>query len=445
MKADIIAFIQKALRQFVRPTLLYKGVSKQVFPHNPTPRLRVAARFRGLVYELKNRNTVYNLGSLSTLPHPIATGIYRRFIGFNPGNLGNWSDDESGSYATTQMEYEVVHDLIDLYRGDHKKLGGYITSGGTEGNIFSVWLGKTYLEKHNKPHEICLLKTSLTHYSVRKAGQISGLPQFFLPLNKVDWNIDIQGFEYLIRRLYNRGYRGFIIPLTIGYTPTGTSDNVKMITRVADSLKKKLKGVKFYFWIDAALNGLIAPFIHGDFRPFQSGHIQTMLVDFHKFGLVPYQAGVVLYQKHLRKLIEQPIDYLAEKDSTLLGSRSGVPAVSIWGMIHSMGKSGYRHLVEKQMENKKYFLERVRLVLPEVEIVTHPSSLSCGLLFRGLKASRLPVWIEEKYNLYPGKTKVLFYPSEEKTYVIYKCFFLPYLNRRILVEFLKDLQKVQNT
>jgi len=440
MRTGLKTLARKGLNQFKRPSLLYRGIPKHTFPDKPTSSIRVKARLYGLESELRERNVAYNLGALYTLPSPQATQAYKRFIDYNPGNLGHWSDDGTRTYASTQLEYEVVHELIDLYHGSHEDLSGYITSGGTEANIYCVWIGRTYLEQHCKFSEICLLKTSLTHYSVRKAGTLCSIPQYLLPLNKENWNIDRDGFKSAIQTLYRRGFRGFILPLTLGYTSTGSCDDIRAITQEAARLKKEIKGIEFFFWVDAALNGLITPFLDDNFSLFASTAIQAFVVDFHKFGLVPYLAGIILYNKGLKKLIEQPIDYLSETDATLLGSRSGIPAVSIWSMIHTLGKEGYKRLAAEQKENKEYFLEEIKSISPETEIISHPHSLSCGFIFRGLKGTRLPQWIEEKYSLYPGKTKLLFYPKEEKEEVIYKCFFLPHMKKKVLAEFVNDLK-----
>jgi len=439
MRTGLKILTRKGFNQFKRPSLLYRGIPKHTFPDKPTASIQIKARLYGLESELKQWNISYNLGSLYTLPHSQATQAYKRFIDYNPGNLGSWSDDVTQTYATTQLEYEVIHNLIDLYQGNHENLGGYITSGGTEGNIYCVWLGRTYLEQYCKASEICLLKTSLTHYSIRKAGELCNIQQFLVPLSKTDWNIDREGFKSSVEALYKQGYRGFIVPLTLGYTSIGTCDDVEAITNKAEKLKGIFKGIEFFFWIDAALNGLITPFLTNDFQPFLSTNIQALVVDFHKFGLVPYPAGIVLYRKTLRKLIETPIDYLWEKDATLLGSRSGVPAISIWMMIHSFGKEGYRRLVEEQKENKEYFVKQIKSISPKTQIITHTHSLTCGLIFHGLKDGRLPQVIEDKYSLYPGKTKLLFYPKDKKEEVIYKCFFLPHMKKKVLEEFIEDI------
>lgn len=439
MRTGLKTLARKGFNLFCYLSLPYKGIHQYIFPNEPPNSFRIEAELYGLRSELRQRLISYNLGSLYTLPHSIATKIYKRFIDYNPGNLGNWSDDSANTYATTRFEYEVIHKMIDLSNGDQDALGGYITSGGTEGNIFAAWLGRTFLEQSYKANKICLLKTSLTHYSVRKAGTLCNIPQYLLPLNKENWNIDEEGFTSTIQSLYKDGYRGFIVPLTLGYTSTGTCDDIHTIVHEAERLKEKLKSIKFFFWIDAAFNGLVTPFLNPSFQPFLSPLIQAYVVDFHKFGLVPYPAGIILYNKHLQKMIEQPIDYLSEVDATLLGSRSGIPAVSIWAMIHSLGKNGYTRLAEEQRANKIFLIEQIRKTIPKTEVITHPSSLSCGLIFRDLPKQRLPQWIEEKYSLYPGKTKLVFFPKEEKEEVIYKCFFLPHIKKNVLEEFISDL------
>jgi glutamate/tyrosine decarboxylase-like PLP-dependent enzyme len=439
MRTGIKTMARQALDQFVRPSLFYPSVSKHFFPNKSTSSLQIGAKLHGLESELKQRNIKHSFGSLYTPPHSQAVEVCKRFIQYNPGNLGNWSDDVGKTYATTQLEYEVIHNAINLYQGDQKKLSGYITSGATEGNIFSVWLGREYLEQYCESAKICLLKTSLTHYSVQKAGQLCNIPQFLIPLNKDKWNIDNQGLENCIQDLHGRGYRGFIISLTIGYTSTGTCDDINQITQRINKSRRTLKGSKFFLWIDAALNGLITPFLDKDFHPFKSSHIKTLVVDFHKFGLVPYSAGIVLYQRKLKKLIEKPIDYLSETDATLLGSRSGIPAVSIWTMMHSLGKTGYTKLAKEQGELKNYFIKKIKLISPATEVLTHPQSLSCGLILHGLKDARLPNFIEDKYDLHPAVTQLFFYPKEKKQQVIYKCFFLPHIKKEVIDEFIIDL------
>lgn len=432
--------LKNIINQFYYPSLFYKNVKPSLFPNQPLSNIKIKARLRSILSELKQRKISYNLGVLYGLPHPSAADVYKKYIDYNPGNLGDWSSCQTKKWSTTQLEYEVIHKMIDLYKGNHQKLAGYITSGGTEGNIYALWLGRTHLEQYYKSNQICLLRTSLSHYSIGKAARLCNVYQTIVPLNPVSWNMDAKGLRDSIKKLRKKNYFGFIVPLTLGYTSTGTCDDVDSIIGTACQLKKRYKKIKFFFWIDAAFNGLINPFITHNFKPFNSPLVKAFIVDFHKFGLAPYPAGIILYCQSLKKLIQQPIDYLSEIDATLLGSRSGIPAISIWKMIHYLGKTGYQKIVKKQMENKIFFIEQLQQMSSAIEIITHPQSLSCGVIFHNLKKKRLPLKIEQKYNLYPGKTKLLFYPNKKQKQIIYKFYFLNHLKKKIITEFLSDIK-----
>lgn len=441
MRTGLKTLAKKIINFFKYPKFLYPQTSIDMFPNTPTIKLKAEARLFGVKNELNNHDILFNLGALHTIPHIAAVKAYQSFLKLNPNHLGSWSSKEP-KYGSEQLEYEVIKKMVNLYHAQKAKIEGYITSGGTEGNIYSLWLGRTQLEKLSSKDSICLLKTSLTHYSVTKAGNICNVPQFLIPLNVQEWNIDRKGLIKTTKDLYKKGYRGFILPLTIGYTSTGTHDNIQNITNTVSDLKKELKNINFFVWIDAAFNGLIEPFINIDFKPFWSSHIQAIVADFHKFGMTPYSTGIVLYRKNLRNMVEQDIDYLNEKDNTLLGSRQGAAASSIWRIIHHFGRSGYKKIILKQLKNKKYFIENIKKIFPSVEIITNKNSLTCGVIFHSQKNQRLSVYLEEKYWLYPGKTSLLFENNVKKTQVIYKFIFLPHLEKNILEMFFLDFKKI---
>jgi len=417
---------------------LFPRGNATVFPEYSESKLRIAARLRSIKSDLRHRKVTYNLGALYTLPHPFAIRACRTFLGQNPNHLGNWSlKSAQKSAATQQLEYEAIAKMIDLYHGKLNQLEGYLTSGGTEGNLFLAWTGRKYLEKRVKKERICLLRTDLTHYSVRKAADIIGVSDFIIPLSPRNWNIDAEGLENTINKLYRRGFKGFLLPLTLGYTLTGTCDNINLVVSVVQAVQRKRPDCVFFLWIDAALSGLIIPFLNSEFSPFFNKMIQGLVVDYHKFGLVPYPGGVVIYRRNLRHLIEKTIDYLPEKDNTVSGSRSGISAVAIWSMMHYFGSQGYKKLVKKCLANKRYFCSLVNEKLPGVKIITDPQSLTCGLVFKSAITLKN---IVQKYGLYPTKKTFLFLP-EKKEYVIYKLYFLPHLRRKIIDEFINDLMK----
>lgn len=439
MRTGIKTSIKKKVHRLHYPVEALFPVLSTAFPSAGVPQFILAARMRKVVSELKHRDVRRNLGALYTLPHPVATRVYKELIDLNPGNLGAWSEYDSKDDSTRTLEHDVIHNLIDLYHGHHTRLAGYVTSGATEGNLYSVWMGKEYLSRKLKSADICLLRTGLTHYSVHKAAAICAIEEYVCPLNEDTWSMDLRGLQEQIVKLHAKGYRGFLIPITLGYTTTGTSDNQSEIIRVLQTCKKQLPGVQWYCWVDAALNGFIKPFT-GNYEPFISGDIQSLVVDFHKFGLVPYPAGIILYQKQLQSLVTNKIGYLSENITTILGSRSGIPAASIWMMIQTFGKRGYAKMINNQLKLKHLFLMTARKQLPKIQIITDADSLTCGLINGYNRHGRFPQRILDKYSLFSKKTMLMFYPKKQKITLLYKCYFLPHITERVVREFLTDLQ-----
>lgn len=419
-------------------------VPAYTFPEKGIPLFYLWHRLRVIKNSMKQKDIFNNLGWLYTIPHDIAIASYKYFLGNNPNHLGNWSIKKTKATGTQILEMEVINKMIHLYKGNPSTIEGYITSGASEATLYSTWVGKKYLEQFCHSKEICLVKTNLTHHSAAKFSDMMQLNEFITPLNSVNWNIDKQSLIKTIEEAISKGYKGFILPLTLGYPQTGTCDDINTTAETIKTFRTKHKNIHFFVWIDAAFNGLIVPFIDNHFSPFSSRLIQSIAVDFHKFGLVPYSAGIILYRKKLRKLIEKSIDYLPEKDNTVLGSRSGLPAVSIWAMIHALGIKGYKNLICVQLANKDFFIRSVKTILPKTQIITNANSLSCGVIFHSLKNDRLPIYLEQTYGLYAKRTEFLFQENETKTYTIYKFYFLPHVTKSILEQFVRNLDHYVN-
>lgn len=341
----IKTLLKKIYLKIKNLAFLYKKVNWEKFPkqsrNNFLINFKLSSVEDSLKIENKNSSYAYLLGK----PHRDVLNIYNRFIKYNPNHLGNWSFGKNLD-GSRKLENEVIKMLINLYKVDYKEIEGYITSGGTEANIFSCWLGREYLFKKINSRNICLLKTSLTHYSVRKAADICRIDQFLVSLDN-DLKIGENYFQEKVIELYKEGYRGFLVCLTLGYTITGSSDDFSKIDDIIKKLKKDFKNIEFFVWIDAASDGWIRAFLDKDFSPFKYESIKAFLSDFHKFGMMPYPAGFILYRKNLRKLIEKKIDYLEEKDNTLLGSRPGITAIALWYFIN---KRGWNYFFKKYQQ-----------------------------------------------------------------------------------------------
>ena len=174
------------------PVIIYKNLTTNVFPKNGFSKFKINLRLNAVLADLSTFDFKHNIGSISPIANRYAAKIYQKFISTNPNNIGNWSSITS-EIGTQQIEHEVIQKMINLYHG--QGLEGYVTSGGTEGNLYGIWVGKTFVTKHYNIHQICLIRTVLTHYSVDKACSMCSINQINIPLNSKTWGMDPVSLE----------------------------------------------------------------------------------------------------------------------------------------------------------------------------------------------------------------------------------------------------------
>ncbi|MFH0750164.1 MAG: pyridoxal-dependent decarboxylase [Candidatus Gottesmanbacteria bacterium] len=383
----------------------------------------------------------YQFGQLLPIPDPVISRLFTNTTKYNINALGNWSNKRDDTSTIHSFEYDIVHSMASLFNVCPEKIGGYVTTGGTEGNVVSAWMGMSHLTRHGCESKACLLRTNLTHYSITKAARIMRIPDKLVGLENSTWGMSPTSLSSTIQRLYEEGKRGFLIPLTLGYTQTGTSDSIENIIRTITVLKRTLTKMHCFVWIDAALSGLTTPFTKDRFSPFQSDMINAIVVDFHKFGGTPIGSGIILYKKRLQKLIQSPIDYLPEADATLLGSRSSAPIVAIWAAIHLFGRIGFTKRVMSQINNKNLFIQLMKRVSSNATVIDEEGSVTCGIVFSDLVDQKIPPNIEQKYGLFAKPITYVFNDKKIKLR-IYKFHFLPHCRKEDVCEFMKDIQAI---
>lgn len=400
------------------------------FPNEPLSAKKIKRKITNLKNDLDNFRQKNSPAYLLKYPPRIAIEIWKKIIPFNPNNLGNWSiNSKEKVYGTQLFEQKLIKQMINLYQGNSNDLEGYITSGGTEGNIFSAWIGRKYLEQKLDSNQICLIKNSLTHYSITKAADIINVKSFDVGINSKNWSLDHQSLKKEISQLYKKNYRGFLISLTLGYTLTGTNDDIESIIKIIRELKKQYLDIKFYCWIDASLSGLSIPFTQKSFAPFTYPEIFSIVVDFHKLVGAPLPSGLIIYRKKLRKLIEKVINYLPQKDNTLLGSRSGIAPVASWALINSLGRKGLVKMIKKHLQEKKKFINKYSQQ-SGIKFITSPNSLGAGIMLNST-INHHKKYFAENYDLHFKKVNIKF-SNYQKKVTISKLFFLGQQNENRL-------------
>lgn len=276
-----------------------------------------------------------------------------RFMRFNLDNLGDPYSDLLYGVNSTEIEREVIAWFAGLFGGSAESSWGYVTSSGSEGNLYGLYLGREALP------DAVLFHSSATHYSVPKAGRllrmdarvVSALP---------DGRIDLTALERAVR---DAGGRAAVVNVNLGTTMTGAHDDIPGIVDVLERA-----GVAFHLHCDAALSGMTLPFmdpapdlprIHFD-QP-----IGSVSVSGHKFLGAPFPCGIVIARREHVARIETRIPYIGALDATIGGSRNGQAPLYLWHAIATRGGpdgEGLRDEVATCLANARHLHERLRLL-----------------------------------------------------------------------------------
>lgn len=280
------------------------------------------------------------LEKTNSLSHLSPRPSFLSWLAFSLGSHAN-KNSLGNIYAVPKKEWGLSHQIEakviewnkQLVHCTDPKVEGYVTSGGTEANLFLMWLGREQFLKKSHSSKPIVLLSSFAHYSLSKSARILDLKIHEVAVSEESWAINVASLKKVIEMNVHAGHNHFLLPLTIGYSSLGTSDPIQKILGELAVLKKHYRQLEVFVWIDGAMGGLATSFLQQKFSPFQNSFVQGYLVDFHKFGKAPLPTGVVLYRKQLRKQIQKEVAYLQEKDATLLGSRPFAAVLGIWANI----------------------------------------------------------------------------------------------------------------
>jgi histidine decarboxylase len=268
-----------------------------------------------------------------------------RFLAYPVNNVGDPFAEATYKVETREFEREVVAFFAELMRAPKDEWWGYVTNGGTEGNLYGLYLAR---ELH--PNGI-VYYSEHTHYSVSKNLHFLGMRHIMIrsqPNGEID-------YEDLLETLKVHRDVPPIVFANIGTTMTEARDDVRKIAEIARSLALRER----YIHADAALCGAYAAFLHP--RPhldFEDG-ADSIAISGHKFLGAPIPCGVVVARKRNVQRIAHAIDYIGSLDTTITGSRNGITPVMLWKRIRELGVDGIRERIDRSLENAAYLERRL--------------------------------------------------------------------------------------
>lgn len=274
-------------------------------------------------------------------------------------NIGKPSLSWAYGGSVMQEELDIVEFYAKICAAEPGRVQGYVTSGGTEGNIqaFNWWLSNTRygLDAGDRLVFIC---TRDAHYSALKAATSSQV-QVVLADSNPDGSMSLEHLESVVEDL--GGCQVFLF-LTCGTTFTGAFDDIRESCRIVAA--SPIGRRSCYIHVDAALSGLILPFVDSvpdSIQPTFKHDVDSISVSAHKMLGVPSPCGVLIAKREHVEGAQAKVSYIDTYDTTLLGSRDGRSIRQFWFLTQSMCISGYSRLMQECLDRTAAAVIQLRL------------------------------------------------------------------------------------
>ncbi|MEL6820044.1 MAG: pyridoxal-dependent decarboxylase [Pseudomonadota bacterium] len=315
-----------------------------------------------------------------------ATDRFSRYLGYPNGLMGGFLPDkvinmlllniggpqENGYKAPNTHDYEI--EAIEFLKGvfhfpaDRKEWGGGVT-GSTEGVLSGV-LNMRNLLKSKSSIEPVVIASSEAHYCAAKSAYITGL-EFHPVVADSNGSMRLDELKHLLQRL---GGRPIIVIATVETTVKGGYDNIDEISKLLDA-----HDAPGFIHVDAALAGLVAPFIDDvkdPYKPRFSPRVQSISVSLHKFLCSNRPSAMVLGLKPegIKNPLAEQVAYINATDATVAGSRNGHSFMAFSCLTRLLGTEGLSKMANVCYGNAKYLAQSLRK--GGVHVVHNPGALT---------------------------------------------------------------------
>lgn len=263
-------------------------------------------------------------------------------LDYSLNNVGDPFVESNCDMNSKKFEREVLNFFADQFRAPKNNWWGYVTNGGSEGNLYAL-----YLARELYPNGM-VYYSEATHYSVQKNIHLLNMDSIVI---RTDYKGEMD-YDDLKEMLQLQRHRPVIVLANIGTTMTEAKDNVPHIKEILKSLAIKSS----YIHCDAALAGTYLSLLGQGSFDFSFG-ADSIAISGHKFIGSPIPCGVVLVKKSYKDRIGRSIPYIGTLDTTISGSRNGITPVFLWYAIQKLGRQGLLERAESCLAVAEYALK----------------------------------------------------------------------------------------
>lgn len=269
-----------------------------------------------------------------------------RFLQFSINNVGDPFTGSNYRLNTHEFEREVVQDFARYTQAPENEFWGYVTNGGTEGNMYGLYVARELF-----PNGMVYFSED-THYSVAKILRLQHMRNIMIK-SQPNGQLDYEDLHETLR--IHRDVPPIIFA-NIGTTMKGSIDD---LTRIRGILEDLAIG-ESYLHADAALSGMILPFV--DEPPYWNfaGGADSISISGHKLLGCPMPCGVVLARKRNVDRIARNVEYVGALDTTITGSRNAMTPLMLWYRLRTLGEPGLRDLVQHCLHIARYAVDTLR-------------------------------------------------------------------------------------
>jgi len=304
-----------------------------------------------------------------------------RFLEFSLNNVGDPFTGSNYRLNTHEFEREVVEQFARHAQAPEGDWWGYCTNGGTEGNMYGLYVAR---ELH--PNGMVYFSED-THYSVAKILRLQHTRNIMIK-SQSNGELDYDDLRETLR--IHRDVSPILFA-NIGTTMKGAVDDLAKIREILDDLAIG----ESYLHADAALSGMILPFVERP-QPWNFAHgADSISISGHKLLGCPLPCGIALAKKHHVDRIARSVEYVGALDTTISGSRSAVTPLMLWYRLRMLGDDGIRQIVHRSIHLAAYAVEKLRAL--GIDAWRHDEN-SVTVIF-----PRPPDIIREKWIIAPRK------------------------------------------